>query len=140
MKPVDFKDTSDYQYMEILGVEGVFSNLRIQKDSLPTSFHKYSLRAGEGESFSQVSDDVLIDHAGDFIAKSPLNLDPDNSQYLNDDDWRFIDKPFVFEEFFGVKRSLACQIADATAKRDAQAGDPKSKTQVKSNPLENEIH
>ena len=140
MKPVNFKDTSDYQYMEMFGVEGVFSNLRIQRDSLPSGFHKYALRGGENALYSQVARDIMVDHAGDFVAKEPLDLGPDNIRDLNEADWRFTDKPFEFEKFFGVKRSLNCQIADATAKRDEQAGGPKSKAQVKSNPLENDVH
>lgn len=140
MKPVDFKDTSDYQYLEVFGVEGVFSNLRIQRDSLPNGFHKYSLRGGENALYCQIACDIMVDHAGDFITKEPLDLGQDNSRDLNEADWHFTDKSFDFEKFFGVKRSLNCQIADATAKRDAQTGGPKSKNQVKTNPLENDAH
>lgn len=120
MKPVNFKDTSDYQYMEVFGVEGVFSNLRIQRESLPKGFHKYALREGEDMLCCQVAEEILVNHSGDFITKEPLDLGPDKARTLSEDDWGFTDKKFDFEDFFGVKRSLSCQIADATAIRDAQ--------------------
>lgn len=138
MKPVKFNDTSDYQHMEVLGVEGVFSNLRIDEKSLPEGFHKYALREGEDVFCCQVAKDVLVNHAGDFITKNPLDLGPEGSRDLGEEDWSFMDKPFVFEAFFGQKRSLDCQIADAETKRDAQAGIPKARAQAKSNPLANE--
>lgn len=140
MKPIKFNDTSDYQYMEVFGVEGVFTNLRIERDSLPEGFHKYALREGEGAFCCQVANDVLVNHAGDFIAKQSLDLGKDGSRPLGEEDWGFTDKAFDFEQFFGQKRSLDCQIADAVTKRDAQLGGPKSKGQVKSNSQTHEGH
>lgn len=141
MKPIKFNDTSDYQHMEVLGVKGAFTSLRIQRDSLPEGFHKYSLRDGEDSFFGQVAKNVMVNHAGDFITKSPLELGPDGFKDLGEDDWTFTDEPFKFEEFFsGHKRSIDCQIADAEAKRDALAAGQKSKSQVKTNPLTHESH
>lgn len=140
MKPVKFNDTSDYQVMEVLGVEGVFTPMRIQRDSLPDGFHKYALREGEGTFFCQVAKELMVNHAGDFITKEPLELGPDGARTLHEGDWGFKEEAFQFEAFFGQKRSLDCQIADATSKRDALAGGPKSKTPVKSNPLVHDAH
>lgn len=136
MKPINFKDTSDYQYMEVLGVEGVFSNLRIQRDSLPEGFYKYALREGEDSLCCQVAEEIMVNHAGDFITKEPLDLGPDKDRTLSEDDWGFTDQKFDFEGFFGAKRSLSCQIADAEAKREGQSATAKS--MEKTNPLENE--
>lgn len=138
MKPVNFKDTSDYQYMEVLGVEGVFSNLRIQRDSLPAGFHKYSLRGGDESLCCQIAEEIMANHTGDFITKKPLDLGPDKSKTLREDDWHFTDQKFDFEGFFGVKRSLSCQIADANAKREGKSDAAQSMEQGKTNPLENE--
>lgn len=140
MKPIKFNDTSSYQHMEVLGVEGVFTPLRIQRDTLPEGFHKYSLREGDESFICQVAPEVMVNHAGDFITNEPLDLGPERARTLSEDDWGFTDKAFDFEGFFGKKRSVDCQIADATAKRDAQFNVPKSKSQTKSNPLTNESH
>lgn len=137
MKPIKFNDTSDYQYMEVLNVTGVFTPLRIQRDTLPKGFHKYSLREGEEALCSQVAAEVIVNHAGDFITKEPLNLGTSGAKDLGADDWGFTEKPFDFEPFFGVKLSVDCQIADAEAKRESQVKGLKSRAQGKSNPLPN---
>ena len=120
MEPIRFNDTSDYRHMEVLGVEGVFTNLRIQRDTLPEGFYKYALRGGGEALCSQVGTDILVDHAGDFITRKPLDLGADGLRALEEEDWWFTEEPFDFEGYFGTKRSVDCQIADAEAKRDAQ--------------------
>lgn len=137
MEAIRFNDTSDYQHIEVFGTEGVFTPLRIQRESLPEGFHKYSLRGGEDELFCQVANEVMVNHAGDLITKKPLDLGLKGSKDLSEDDWGFTDQPFRFEEHFGCKLSVDCQIAEAEAKREAQALDSKQKAQVKSNPLAN---
>ncbi len=127
MKPVNFKDTSDYQYIEVLGTEGVFSNLRIDRESLPEGFHKYSFREGEEELIAEIATQVVVNHAGDFITKQPLDLGSENSRILSPDDWGFTDKPFDFEAFFGMKRSLHCQISDAEEQKLAQIEEAMSR-------------
>lgn len=122
MVPVKFNETTDYQYMDVLGVEGVFSNLRIDRNSLPEGFHRYSLREGEEEFIAEIQKDVMVNHAGDFITKEEINLGPDGYKALSPDDWGFTDKPFDFESYFGCKLSLDCQIKQANAKKDAQLG------------------
>ena len=139
MKPIRFNDTSDYQYIEVLEKEGVFTPLRIERESLPEGFYKYSLREGEEALFSQVAGEVAVNHAGDLITKEPLDLGTEGSKKLGEDDWGFTDKPFIFEAYFGQKLSIDCQIAEAEAKREAQMNGPKSQAKVKSNPLDKEI-
>lgn len=138
MKPIRFNDTSDYQHIEVLGNEGVFTPLRIERESLPEGFHKYSLREGEEALISQVASEVLVNHAGDFITKEPLELGADGAKSLCEEDWGFTGEPFQFEAYFDHKLSIDCQIAEAEAKREAQMNGPKSQAQVKSNPLANE--
>ena len=121
MDAIKFNDTSNYELMEMLGVEGAFTSLRIDPETLPEGFYKYSLRQGEVGTFGQVSSGILIDHAGDFITKKPLDLGYEGFRDVTDEDWAWSHKDFEFEAFFGVHRSLDCQIRDADAKREAQA-------------------
>ena len=128
MKPIKFNDTSDYQSMEILGVEGVFTNLRIDEKTLPEGFYKYSLREGEEEFIGQINTHVGVNHAGDFITKKPVDLGPDGSRDLGPDDWGFTGQSVNFEKYFGVKYSIDCQISQAEAKRTEQLSrDPKAR-------------
>lgn len=123
MKPVKFNDTSKYEFIEALGVEGAFTSQRIERDTLPEGFYKYSFREGETEMLGAVSDEVIADHAGDFITKKPLDLGPEGTKDLGAGDWRWSQRNFDFEAFFGQKLSIDCQIANADAKRLAQMGE-----------------
>ena len=117
MKPIKFNDTNDYQFMEVLGVEGVFTNLRIDRESLPEGFYKYSLRDGEEELVSQICNEVMVNHAGDFITKEPVDLGLEGHKELTLDDWGFTGRELNFEAFFGMKYSVDCQIEQAEEKR-----------------------
>lgn len=128
MKPIKFNDTSDYQFMEVLDTKGVFTNLRIDRNSLPEGFYKYSMRSGEEEFICEISNEVMVNHAGDFITKTPMDLGPDGRKSLSPDDWGFTDEELDFEEFFGQKYSIDCQIEQAEAKRQEQLGkNPKDR-------------
>ena len=94
MKSINFNDTAEYQFMDILGIEGAFTSSRIFKDSLPEGFYKYSMRDGNSEFFSQICHEVLVNHAGDFITKEPLDLGPDGTKTISSDDWSFSSKNF----------------------------------------------
>lgn len=120
MVAIHYNETSDYQYARILGVEGVYTPLRIQRDSLPEGFYKYSLRDGEVSYFGSISKSVLADHAGDFITKEAVKAAEHKEIDLSESDWSFEDKDFEFESFFGTKLSIDTQIQLAEAKREQQ--------------------
>ena len=123
MESIKFNDTSDYTYVDVLGVEGAFTPLRIQRESLPEGFYKYSFRSGENELIEGIGNEVLADHAGDFVTKKPIPLDKDGSRSLRSDEWRFSQRNFDFESYFGQKLSIDCQISIADAKRARQMGE-----------------
>lgn len=96
---------SDYQTMELLGVKGLFTNLRVERASLPEGFYKYSIREGVDEPFSSVKDDVLANHMGDFICKQELDLNGQDECDLFGD-YDFTDEDVNLDEFFGVDIKL----------------------------------
>lgn len=96
---------SDYQSMELLGVNGLFTNLRVDRESLPEGFYKYSIREGEDDIFSSVKDDVLANHMGDFICKQELDLNGQD-EYDLFGDYDFTGEDVNLDEFFGVDIKL----------------------------------
>lgn len=140
MLPIKFNETSDYECMDVLGVEGVFTSLRIDEASLPEGFYKYSLREGEKEFVAEICKNVMVNHAGDFITKQEFDLGPDRCKALEPDDWGFTDEFFDFESYFGCKLSLDCQINKANAKKEAQmGGNSKEKQQERVEPEKDEL-
>ena len=92
---------TDYQEMEVLGVKGLFTNMRIDRESLPKGFYKYSFRDGDDDFLSTVEGVVMANHMGDFICKTPLRLDEDGSKELRGE-YHFTDSPVNLDTFFGV--------------------------------------
>lgn len=139
MVPIKFNETADYEKMDILGVEGVFTSIRIDENSLPEGFYKYSLREGGDEFIGEISKNIMVNHAGDFITKEQIDLGPDRCRRLESDDWGFNDEPFDFEAYFGCKLSLDCQINKANAKKEAQMGGNAKEKQSEQNMDNNEL-
>lgn len=117
MYPVKYFLNTDYQEMEVLGVTGLFSNLRVERESLPEGFYKYSLREGDNDFFSTVEKAVMINHAGDFICKSELPLGEKGFKDLGED-YGFTDEPVDLDMFFGVDTKLMVAEALDTFMRD----------------------
>lgn len=113
MYPIKFYLNNDYQAMEVLGVKGVFSNLRVENESLPEGFYKYSLREAGKEYFSSVERSVLVNHSGDFICKEELPLGDDGYKDLVGD-YSFTGEPVDLDEFFGM--DIKNKVAEALDK------------------------
>lgn len=111
MYPEKYFLISDYQSMELLGVNGLFTNFRVDSSSLPEGFYKYSLREGEDDPFSSVKGDVLVNHMGDFICKEELDLNGQDELDLFGD-YSFTGEEVDLDAFFGVniKEKLAAEL------------------------------
>lgn len=111
MLPEKYYLIFDYQPMELLGVNGLFTNLRVDRYSLPEGFYKYSIREGDDNPFSAVGNQVIVNHMGDFICKTELDLNGQD-EYDLFDDYSFTDDVVDLDEFFGVdiKHKIACEL------------------------------
>ena len=110
MFPEKYFLISDYQSMELLGVNGLFTNFRVDRDSLPEGFYKYSLREGDDNPFSTVEKCVAVNHMGDFICKQELDLNGQD-EYELFDEYGFTGDEIDLDKFFGVDIKL--KIAEA---------------------------
>lgn len=123
IKAVKYNDTEDYSHMTLLGIDGVFSPVRIQANTLPEGFYRYELSSGKGIRFGSVQEKRAFRHAGDFISRDPLPLDEESKKKLTAGDWTLnTDRKFDFESFWAHKRSIDLQISNATYKRDLAMG------------------
>ena len=110
MVAVDFNqllNSSVQQYM-LNGVLAAYIDARISRSSIPAGVHVYDVRDCSGEDggyyIGTVEDHVLVNHAGSFITREPLEmLDQENGIYidLNDDEapWESVDGIMTLEEF-----------------------------------------
>lgn len=110
MYPVKYFLNTDYEAMEVLGVKGLFTNLRVEKESLPEGFYKYSIREGADDYFSTLEKSVLVNHSGDFICKQELDLGEQGCKDLGEE-YSFLDEPVDVGQFFGV--DILLKVAEA---------------------------
>lgn len=117
MNPIKFNATNHYQYMKILGREGVYSSEQIDPHSLPAGFYHYSL-IQENNSFRALSVKPATSTMGSLISKEQFALPPNEDLLLESGDCRFLEKTFDFESFFGCKLNIDTQIEEAEIKRE----------------------
>ena len=113
MFPEKYFLISDYQSVKLLGVDGLFTNYRVDVNSLPEGFYKYSLRDVEDDFLSSVKRSVLFNHMGDFICKKELDLKGQDELDLCGD-YDFTGEDIDLNEFFGVdiKAKIASELDD----------------------------
>ena len=110
MAAVDFNEllNSTVQQFMLNGVLAAYVDVRISRSSIPVGVHVYDVRDCSGEDdgyyIGTVEDHVLVNHAGSFITREPLEmLDQENGIYidLNDDEapWESVDGIMTLEEF-----------------------------------------
>ena len=76
--------------LEILGVEGIFTDLRIERSSVPKNLYFYELRDDCSDGIPcQYKSGILVDFFGTFISKEPLP--DDNDGFFSEDDWTYTD-------------------------------------------------
>ena len=71
----------DYEQLVINEtIDGLFSSYRIDRNSLPKGFFLYEIRWDDSlSSLAEICPSVVVNHAGSFITKSPLEFDANNS-------------------------------------------------------------
>ncbi len=81
-KKNEFLDSKeDYQEIEICGVNGVFSNGRIDRDKLPDGLYCYDIRGTDDDpgELKYLEARVAVNHAGSIVTASPIEL-PDTGR------------------------------------------------------------
>lgn len=91
MKLIDFKDIV-FEPMIICGIEGLFTDLRIDESTIPKEWNKYSIRhSDEGDEwFCTLEKFVWVNHFGDFITKNYVVIDNENNCIYINGDYRYM--------------------------------------------------
>lgn len=87
-----------WEKVEVLGKEGLYSSLRVDKDTIPNGWHFYEVRHDDNDWCEpiEIALGVLVNHFGTLITKEPLPLEQstntDNAYlYIDPDkDWKYL--------------------------------------------------
>ena len=74
--------------------EGFFTNIRVDKKTLPEGWYAYDLREEEGEICELKNGYVLVNHFGTFCTQNVLPLKDETSLYI-DSDYQDFDYSFM---------------------------------------------
>lgn len=93
-----------WEWFEVLGKIGLFTALRVDRDTIPDDYYIYELRHADddwGEPI-EIGLGILVNFYGTFITKESIDLTPhdvlDNSfANIEEDDWSYIGGIFKFE-------------------------------------------
>ncbi len=85
MKPISFKDES-FMGIEVFGKQGLFTNMRINRDTVPDELYAYDCRDGDCDGcICEITNYVLVNHWGTVFFLEPIeNFVPKDSLYLNE--------------------------------------------------------
>ncbi len=94
-------DIDDYERFEICGEDALFTNARIDPDSVPEGFHRYELRGDDygGSDICEIAKSILVNHFGTVITRNPIELLDGESRVITDDDYNFIGDHIDFESW-----------------------------------------
>jgi hypothetical protein len=91
-----------YEEIEVLGKSALFSNIRIDRSSVPKGLYLYEIRHDD-DNFgnpAQIARGILVNHMGSIITNEPIKLPPDG--YLDIDpekDWNYLGGNWTVKEF-----------------------------------------
>lgn len=78
---IDFKDMFPAEVVEVQGKPYLFTNLRINRKTVPKKLHAFDVAddSGDGE-FWRIQRNVIVDHWGTIVGLEPVDLD-ENGQF-----------------------------------------------------------
>ena len=75
----------EYEYIELFGKPGLFTNARIDRDTVPEGWYAYDLRGSDydpGEPVT-VEPSVVVNHAGTILTHEPISFPKEGFKRLN---------------------------------------------------------
>ena len=98
MKGLD-ANTQKYELAEIDHNVVLFTNMRLDRDTVPEGIFCYDVRDSDNldGSMAQIKPFVLVNHWGTILSKAPFPLDESGSYYP--EDWGYLGESMSLAEF-----------------------------------------
>ena len=77
--------TEEYEYIELFGKPGLFTNARIDRDTVPEGWYAYDLRGSDYDPGVPVTVEpsVVVNHAGTILTHEPISFPKEGFKRLN---------------------------------------------------------
>lgn len=89
-----------YELCELDGKLVAFTNMRLDRQTIPAGLHCYDIRDSDNcdGSCAEVKGFVLVNHWGTILCKSPFPLD-ERGSYYPEEDMNYLDIPVSLQEW-----------------------------------------
>lgn len=95
-----------WEKVEVLGKEGLFTSLRVDRATVPKGWTMYEVRHDDNSWGDpvEIALGIMVNHFGTLLVKEPFDLEPSpitNNAYLDIDpekDWNYLDEIVSFKE------------------------------------------
>ena len=91
-------DSITYDTFEIFGYQGLFTNLRVDRNTLPEGLYAYDLRDEFDGNINQLKDKVIVNHWGTVILKTQIT-DADKGVTVTSEDYGFLGDSCTIEDY-----------------------------------------
>ena len=83
-----------YDGFELFGKEVLFTQARVDRDTLPKGIYAYDLRHGDDDGVPcMLEKRVVVNHFGTVLTNKPFRLSKDGYQIIGADDYSFSGQP-----------------------------------------------
>ena len=87
-----------FETIEINGLQALFTNSRIDRNSLPEGIYAYDIRhSDDGDEFATIQKKVIVNHAGTIITKEEIPMTC--GDYTPVEDYNFTGEETTFQEW-----------------------------------------
>lgn len=87
-----------FETIEINGLQALFTNSRIDRNSLPERIYAYDIRhSDDGDEFATIQKKVIVNHAGTIITKEEIPMTC--GDYTPVEDYNFTGEETTFQEW-----------------------------------------
>ena len=94
-----------FELMEMLGQRVLFTNMRVDRDTVPQDLYVYEVRHDDdctGE-ICEIKPFVMVNHWGTMICKEPIELDPKwNSRFVDKNDYSYLGDDVKLDEYINT--------------------------------------
>lgn len=105
MIPIRFEDEKGFEIVCVNGKPYMFTNMRIDRETLPEGFVAYDVRDDDelSGSFAQIKRFVMVNHWGTIIGTDEIPLDPEYGDYYPEEE-----EPFIGEYVKSAEEFASC--------------------------------
>lgn len=73
MKPIHYSET-DFQKIEVNNIPALFTNARVDRDSLPKGYYAYDIRSSDRRDFATIEPFVMVNHTGTILTQQTIKM------------------------------------------------------------------